>query len=139
MRVLLADDQDQVRSALRLVIDQESDFKVVEEVADPEQLLVSIDEYQPDILLLDWELLPSERKATLKSLAMKYPKLYVIAMSVCIMSQKEAIAAGAKAFVCKVDPADTFITSIRNLANQKKLEIQSVREELRTDGLYDTE
>ena len=124
MRVLLADDQDKVRSALRLVIDQEPDFNVVGEVADPDQLLDSINKYQPDILLLDWELLPSERKTTLKSLAMKYPKLYVIVMSACIMSQKEAIAAGAKAFVCKVYPAETFITSLRNLADQKKLEIQ---------------
>jgi DNA-binding NarL/FixJ family response regulator len=100
------------------VIDQEPDFNVVGEVADPDQLLDSIEKNQPDILLLDWELLPSERKATMKSLAMKYPKLYVIAMSACIMSRKEAVAAGAKAFVCKVCPADTFITSFRNLADK---------------------
>jgi hypothetical protein len=34
------------------------------------------------------------------------------------MSRKEAVAAGAKAFVCKVCPADTFITSFRNLADK---------------------
>jgi two-component system response regulator DesR len=135
MRVLLADAQDKVRSALRLVIDQEPDFKVVGEVTDPDQLLDSIDKYQPDILLLDWELLRSEKQATLKSLAMKDPQLYVIAMSACIMSQKEAIAAGAQAFVRKVDPADTFIISLRNLAEQKKFEIQSAREDLRADVL----
>jgi DNA-binding NarL/FixJ family response regulator len=119
MRVLLADDQTKVRSALRFVIDQEPDFEVIGEVMDPDQLLDTIEECHPDLLLLDWELLPSERKAFLKSLELKFPQLYIIAMSACIMTRKEAIEAGADAFVCKVDPGDKFISSLRHLSEKK--------------------
>ena len=124
MRILLADDQDKVRSALRLVIDQEPDFKVVGEVADPDQLLITIEKCQPDLLLLDWELLPHGKRAFLKSLVNRFPRLYVIAMSACIMSQQEAIAAGAYAFISKVDPVEKFISSLQNLSDIKNTEIQ---------------
>ena len=121
MRVLLADDQAKVRSALRLVIDQEPDFEVVGEVMDPGQLLDAIQKCQPDILLLDWELIPSGRKALLDSLDLRFPQLYVIAISACIMRRQEAVAAGADAFVCKVDPIDKFISSLRDLSKQKQV------------------
>jgi DNA-binding NarL/FixJ family response regulator len=122
MRVLLADDQDKVRSALRLVIDQEQDFEVIGEVTDPDQLLVKIEECKPDLLLLDWELLPAQRKALFTTLKNHYPHLYVIAMSTCILTEVEAIAAGANAFVSKVEPVEKFILALQNLVRSKDID-----------------
>ncbi|MCZ7674175.1 MAG: response regulator transcription factor [Chloroflexi bacterium] len=56
MRVLLADDQMRVRSALRLLLEQEPGFQVVGEAADATGLLLAATEKAPDLLLLDWEL-----------------------------------------------------------------------------------
>jgi DNA-binding NarL/FixJ family response regulator len=119
MRVLLADNQEKVRSALRLVIDQEPGFIVVGEVTDPDELSVSIEECHPDLLLLDWELLPSEKKTSIRLLMSKFPHLYVIAMSACVMTQHEALAAGANAFLSKVEPVEKFIMSLRHLSTIK--------------------
>jgi len=116
MRVLLADGQDMVRSALRLVIDQEPDFVVTGEVANPDQLFSTIEEFQPDLLLLDWELLPSEKESNIKSLMNRFPQLYVIAMSSCVMSRKEAIAIGVNGFLNKLEPVEKFISSLRDLS-----------------------
>ena len=138
MRVLLADDQENVRSALRLVIDQVPDFEIIGEVTDPDQLLLKIEEGKPDLLLLDWELIPAQRKGLFTTLKNHYPHLYVIAMSTCILSKYKAIAAGANAFVSKVEPVDTFITYLRKLADQKVLEIHPIQEDLNVDGLLNT-
>jgi len=125
MRVLLADDQDQVRSALRLVINQESDFEVIGEVSNPDQLFEKVEECMPDLLLLDWELLPEWERGVFTTLHHTFPDLYVIAMSACILSEQEALAAGANAFVSKVEPVDRFISSLRNLVHTKNVEIEA--------------
>jgi DNA-binding NarL/FixJ family response regulator len=123
MRVLLADDQDKVRSALRLVINQEPNFDVIGEVREADQLLIKIEEYKPDLLLLDWELLPSGKRSFFKTLQKQFPHMHVIAMSACILSKHEAIDAGADAFVCKVEPVGKFITTLRNLVDLKNVEV----------------
>ena len=56
MRVLLADDHPRVRSALRLILEQEPNFQVVGETADATGLLLAVNEKAPDLVLLDWEL-----------------------------------------------------------------------------------
>ena len=56
MRVLLADDQAWLRSAVRLLLEQEPDIEVVGEAAEANVLLSIIDAVAPDLLLLDWEL-----------------------------------------------------------------------------------
>jgi DNA-binding NarL/FixJ family response regulator len=115
MRVLLADDQDHVRSALRLVIDQEPDYKIIGEVTNPDQLLTMIEEFQPNLLLLDWDLLPSPKRIFLKTLHTTFPNVYVIVMSSCILAEQEALAAGANIFVSKVEPVERFISSLKKL------------------------
>ena len=56
MRVLVADDQPHIRSALRLLLDHEPDLNVVGEAIDSQTLCTQIQVTQPDLLLLDWEL-----------------------------------------------------------------------------------
>ena len=56
MRVLLADDQMKVRSALRLLLEQEPGLSVVGEAAEAKDLLAQVGTERPDLVLLDWEL-----------------------------------------------------------------------------------
>ncbi len=56
MRVLIADHQPAVRSALRLLLDERLDLVVVGEAADNEELLAQIGHLRPDIILLDQNL-----------------------------------------------------------------------------------
>jgi DNA-binding NarL/FixJ family response regulator len=123
MRVLLADDEDKVRSALRLVMDLEPDLEVIAEVTTPDQLLDTIEETQPDLLLLDWDILPYGKGSFIKILVNHYPQLYVIVTSACVLSKQDAISAGANAFVSKVEPVERFIASLRRLVELKNAEI----------------
>ena len=55
MRVLIADDQPSVRSALKLVLEQQG-IDVAGDVSNSRELLAWFKANQADLLLLDWEL-----------------------------------------------------------------------------------
>jgi DNA-binding NarL/FixJ family response regulator len=64
MRVLLVDDHVWLRSALRLLLEQETGLEVVGEVSDASLLLDQMAQVHPNLLLLDWEL-PMLRTVTM--------------------------------------------------------------------------
>jgi PleD family two-component response regulator len=55
MRVLVADDQATVRSALRRLLQEQPGFHVVAEVIRGEKLLDQAAATEPALVLLDWE------------------------------------------------------------------------------------
>lgn len=119
MRVLLADDQEGVREALRLVLEQEPGMVFVGEVADVTSLFEFAGATQPDLILLDWEL-PELRTADdgrrlLSSLHQRCPQVYVIALSGQIESGRRALAAGADLVVSKVEPPERLLWALRSL------------------------
>ena len=113
MRVLLADKQTKVRSALRLLLEQEPGLSVVGEAAEAEDLLAQVEATQPDLVLLDWELLDQGGAATLAGLRAARPGLVVIALSGRSEARQAALAAGADAFVSKGDPPERLLTTLR--------------------------
>jgi DNA-binding NarL/FixJ family response regulator len=98
MRVLLADDQLNVRSALRLLLEQETDFQVVGETADATGLLLAVAEKAPDLVLLDWELpgLPPEQLVRL--LQFERPYLTIIAMRIRPEVEQQVKDTGVQTF-----------------------------------------
>lgn len=53
IRILLADDQDSIRSAFRLILDAQPDMQVVAEAADGATALESARHLRPDVVLAD--------------------------------------------------------------------------------------
>lgn len=113
MRVLLADDQIKVRSAVRLLLEQESDLQVVAEAADAVGLLLAVVEKAPDIVLLDWELPGLPVDQLLRLLRYERPPLKVIAMSSRPEVGRAALEMGVQAFVSKSESPERFLAIIR--------------------------
>ena len=113
MRVLLADDQTKVRSALRLLLEQEPGLSVIGEAAKAENLLAQVEATQPDLVLLDWELPGLRTDDRLSALRTLCPLLKVIALSGQLEARRAALAAGAEAFVSKGDPPERLLTTLR--------------------------
>lgn len=118
MRMLLADDQLTVRSALRLLLEQEPGFQVVGEAADATGLLLAT-EKEADLVLLDWELPGLPAGQLLRLLKYERPSLMVVAMSSQPEACSEALAAGALAFVSKNEPAERVLAVIRSLEERR--------------------
>ena len=113
MRVFLADDQPQVRSALRLLLDYEPEFEVVGEAVSTNHIIENMKESQPDLLLLDWEL-PSLSIIDLLSILRKtYPHLVVVALSGQLEAHQAALAAGVDAFISKGHPPEQLLNTLR--------------------------
>ena len=115
MRVLLADDQAQVRSALRLLLEQEPGFQVVGETADATGLLLTAAEKAFDLVLLDWELPGLPAAQLLRLLQYERPLLKIIAMSSRPEVAQPALDAGAHAFLSKSDPPEQVLLTLRTL------------------------
>lgn len=116
MRVLLADDQPALRSAVRLLLEQEPGVNIVAEVADTQTLLARTADLHPDLVLLDWELPglnhAAAARAVLNALYASCPNLQVVVFSGRPEANRHAMAAGASAFVSKADPPERLLAAL---------------------------
>ena len=119
MRVLVADDQPKVRSALRLLLEQESGMSVVGEAVKAEDLLAQVEATQPDLVLLDWELPGLQGNDRLSILRTLRPQLKVIALSGKPEARRAAQAAGADAFVSKGDPPERLLAAVNDCRHRR--------------------
>ena len=117
MRVLLADDQVQVRSALRKLLHR-LNMRVVGEAFDTDSLRAELEITRPDLLLLDWGVLGIHPSEALPALHARYPLLRVIVMSGYPEVRRAAMAAGADAFVSKSDPPEQLLSALKEVSSE---------------------
>jgi DNA-binding NarL/FixJ family response regulator len=115
MRILIADDQANVRSALALLLEQEPQFEIVAEAADAVGLLQAVRKNNPDLLLLDWELPGLPADYLLRLLRYEQPCLLIVALSSRPEAEAAATAAGADAFISKSALPERVLTAVYNL------------------------
>jgi DNA-binding NarL/FixJ family response regulator len=115
MRILLADDQPEVCSALRLLLEQESGLEVVGEAAEIEELLAQIEATRPDLVLLDWELPGLNASSSLSALRSCCSRLVVVALSGRPEARRAALDAGADAFVSKGYPPERLLETLQTV------------------------
>mgnify|MGYP005844638707 FL=1 len=115
MKVLLADDESSVRSALRLLLNEDQDLEIVAEAFDARSLLLQTKLTQPDLVLLDWELPGFRNPDLLLSLSFLFPSAKVVVLSGRPEAGTEALAAGADAFVSKSEPPESLLRAVNSL------------------------
>ncbi|MBC8422404.1 MAG: response regulator transcription factor [Chloroflexi bacterium] len=114
MRILLADAQTKVRSAMRLLLEQEPGLNVTGEAADARDLLAQVEATCPDLVLLGWELPGLQPTGLLPALRSLCPHLKVIALSGRPEARRAALAAGADAFVSKGNPPEQLLAAVND-------------------------
>lgn len=119
MRVLLADGQMWLRSAMRWLLENQPNIEVVGEARDAHSLVREIKTSLPNLILLDWELpgfrALSERKRLVNLLHTEHPSLRIIALSVNSDVQVASTAIGIDAFVNKADPPEHLLTLLAQI------------------------
>lgn len=116
MRILIADDQADVRSALGLLLMQEPDLQVVAEATDAVGVLRAAEKKSPTVVLLDWELPGLPAASLVRMLRSRCPNLHVIAMSSWPEARAIAAGAGVDAFVDKGDPPEALLAALKRIA-----------------------
>ena len=112
--ILIADDQPQVRHALRLLLEQELAPETVGEAAEAEMLLAQIAASCPELVLLDWGLPGMAAEDLLIALRQTCAALTIIVLSGQPEAEEKALAAGADAFVSKADPPERLLAAMRD-------------------------
>ena len=114
-RVYLADSQPEERSALRLLL-LDLKMEVVGEAADWSTTLSQAPIISTDILLVDWDLLPSSPTAALDQLRTACPAaLVIILISHLDARQQAALSAGADAFISKGETSERITERLRSV------------------------
>jgi DNA-binding NarL/FixJ family response regulator len=110
---MVADQDAEVRSALRLLVTHVLGMQVAGEATAAADLWTQVQDARPDLLLLEWGLLSTGASAALASLHAKYPHMRVIVLSCRPEERQQALAVGADAFVCKADSPEQMIKTLR--------------------------
>jgi DNA-binding NarL/FixJ family response regulator len=113
-RVFIADSQPEVCSALRLLL-LDLNMQVVGEVSDWDALLNEATRTQPDMVVVDWELIPTE--SSLVALRATCPTAVVIVLiSHLDARQQAALSAGADSFISKGETPDRVAERLQSAA-----------------------
>jgi DNA-binding NarL/FixJ family response regulator len=115
-RVFIADARSEERSALRLLL-LDMKMEVVGEAADWPTTLAKASVCQTEMLLVDWDLLPSEPNEALNILRKTCPAaLVIVLISHLTARQQAALSAGADAFISKGETPERVADRLRTVA-----------------------
>ena len=117
VRILVADNDARVRSALHTLLEQEPGL-VIGECSDLESLVVQVKEFKPDLVLLDWELRGRPATALLFAANAANYRPKTIVLSGRPESEQAALDAGADAFVSKADSPERLLGTLRKLVSE---------------------
>jgi len=112
MYVIVADDQPDVRSALKLILEERPGISKVAEVNNAAELCTLLTLACPDLVLLDWELPGIEPRELIGMFRAICPALKIIVLSSMPQHRQTALDAGALYFVCKSDPPDLLLKAV---------------------------
>ena len=115
LRVLLADAHTKVRSALRLVLEQQPGLQILGEAVDATGVSDWLRAVCPDVILLDWELPGGNLAHLVSELRHECPAMAVIVLSSRPEAAHAATNAGAHAFVSKGGPPEQLLTTLHHL------------------------
>ncbi|WP_030796947.1 response regulator [Streptomyces sp. NRRL S-337] len=117
IRVLLAEDQGMVRTAIATLLGLEPDIEVVGQVADGPGAVSAALQLRPDLCLLDIAMPGGNGLAAAAALHAELPETKILVFTVFDRPGhlQRAMAAGASGFIGKNRPVDELATAIRRV------------------------
>ena len=126
MHILIAENSKNVRSAIKLLLEQQSESYLIEEVETVSDLLEYVTKKCPDVIILDWnftEMTPD----LISSFHDSCSHLILIVIDSDPLTKNKAFLAGSDYFVSKNDPPERLISAIRHAAEM--IVTKTVRED----------
>jgi len=117
IRVVVADDQDLVRTGLVMILGAQPDLEVVGEAEDGREALEQARELSPDVALMDVRMPVLDGLETTRRLLDREPSPKVIVLTTFDLDDYvyEAIRAGASGFLLKSAPPQQLVAGIRTV------------------------
>jgi len=118
-RVVIVDDQEMVRTGLRMVLDSEADIVVAGEAGDGGAAVRLVDRERPDVVLMDVRMPGMDGIEATQRITEAHPEVAVLVLTTFDLDEYVygALRAGASGFLLKDAPADDLVHAIRVVAN----------------------
>lgn len=115
IRVLIVDDEELVRTGLRMILDAEPDVTVVGDAVDGHEALTQVDRLGPDVVLMDIRMPRMDGLEATRRLRAEGRGPRVVVLTTFDLDEHvyAALAAGASGFLLKDAPASQLLHAIR--------------------------
>jgi DNA-binding NarL/FixJ family response regulator len=118
VRVLLVDDEQLVRTGLRMILGSEPGLEVVGEARDGREALAAVEDLDPDVVLLDLRMPVLDGITATRELVARGVRARILVLTTFDTDRNvvDALHAGAIGFLLKDAPADQLTAAIRAAA-----------------------
>jgi DNA-binding NarL/FixJ family response regulator len=116
IRLVLADDEELVRTGLRMILGAEPDIDVAGEAADGQEAVALTRDLEPDVLLLDLRMPVRDGLWALGELSDHSVRVVVLTTFDTDANLHQALLSGAAGFLLKDAPANQLVAAIRAAA-----------------------
>jgi DNA-binding NarL/FixJ family response regulator len=132
VRVLIADDQELVRTGFRMILKAEPDIEVVAEAADGAEAVELARRLQVDIVLMDIRMPVMDGLEATRRLLAASAETRVLILTTFDLNEYvyEALRAGASGFLLKDAPAAQLVTAVHVVAGGEALLAPSITRRL---------
>ena len=121
--ILLADDQELVRTGLRMILEAEDDLAVVGEAADGREAVALAQSLKPDVVLMDIRMPELDGIEATRRITAVQPDVRVVMLTTFDRSQLvyDSLVAGASGFLLKDAPSQQLLSGVRAIARGEEL------------------
>lgn len=118
IRVVLADDQDLVRSGIRLILELEPDLDVVGEARDGAEVWEEVQRLRPDVVLMDIQMPGVDGIRATARISHEVPDCRVLVLTTFSADRLvyDALTAGAGGFLLKDSSREHLVHAVRTIA-----------------------
>jgi two-component system NarL family response regulator len=118
IRILLADNHEVYRSAIRAMLTRQPGFQIVAEVGDGHAALTAVQRFRPQIVLMDIGMPVLDGIDATRAIMAEAPSVRVLGLSLHADAAivQAMVDAGARGYVLKEDLFDDLVNAIRDVA-----------------------
>ncbi len=119
VRVLVADDQELIRTGFTMILSVEADIEVVGQAADGADVVRRVAELKPDVVLMDVQMPGTDGITATEQVVAQHPDTRVLILTTFDDDEYlfAALRAGASGFLLKNCQPDELVQAIRLAAN----------------------
>ena len=130
IRIIIAEDQQMLLGALGSLLNLEDDMEVVGKASNGKEALALVEEFQPDICIMDIEMPGMTGLEAAEHLKDKNCKVIILTTFSRSGYFQRALKAGVKGYLLKDSPSEELANSIRNIMAGKRIYAPELMDDL---------